>query len=364
MSSIHGIDWIVVTRPTLECNFSCSYCYIAPRNRKMDTRLSVGLFDKFLHALLQTGCGSVSFSWQGGEPTLIGLNHMKSFLERSDEILLKEGIKNYHCIHTNGALIDEDWAKLSADKDISVGVSLDSYQEINDRCRKVYSRNMNSSAYSYALNAIDQLYKCGVTVEVTSTIARPRDVDIERLYIFFRTLPATRLNVEPCLTNSPQNKHTYGNSWLQAYFDCMSQLFQYWIRDDQRPPIQYFHELDNFFTHGIKSTSCHMTGDCWNHIMIQPNDDVFPCDQFGDYKEFMICNAANDLVSKLTSLSTSPLYNRAYEFKSLCEGCSWFSMCNGSCLFQRLSEVTDPDDDYIKQCQRNRFFSIVAKEYE
>ena len=232
-------NWAVVVRPTLECNFSCSYCYISDNNRKRETRLDCKTFDKFVKLLLDTDCESVCFSWQGGEPTLVGLKHIQALLDWCEINLTRNGISNYHSLHTNGSLINSDWARLFAERNISVGVSLDGYPEINDKCRKPSNNALNLSAYSYALKAIELLDKRGVTVEVTSTISQPCDVDIEKIYSLYKALPVSRINVEPCLAYSPIFPFHNGNHWLHPYYDFMLKLLQYWIEDDNKPPIQY-----------------------------------------------------------------------------------------------------------------------------
>lgn len=364
MQSADNFSWYVVMRPTLGCNFSCSYCYIAKKNQKLGMRLEIETLKRFLNSLLQTGCKAVNFSWQGGEPTLVGLDYMEKLLSCCNQTLNGQNISTFHCLHTNGVLIDQNWAELFVEHNISVGVSLDGYAEINDRHRVPKNKSKTSSAYNSDLKAIELLYELGVSLEVTSVIVEPERIDVDRLYSFYRSLPVDRINVEPCLLISPKTPSPNGSLWSESYFDFIICLFQYWMDDtEQRPPIQYFYEFENIFIEGIKSKACHMTGSCVNHIMLQPNGDIFPCDQFGDYEEFRIGNVVEDnFGKKILDLSYTHLYTLSTEFKSSCHGCPWFSICHGGCLYQRISEYDHRfEKNYVEQCQRNRFFTTISQ---
>jgi radical SAM protein with 4Fe4S-binding SPASM domain len=107
-----------------------------------------------------------------------------------------------------------------------------------------------------------------------------------------------------------------------------------------------------------------MSGSCWNHIMLQPNGDVFPCDQFGDDPKYVIANVDDDLlVDRLRELPTGPLATIFEKYKETCLGCSWYSICRGGCLYQRLSENFQDmkSCSYPNQCQRTHVFSEIVR---
>jgi uncharacterized protein len=353
----------LVIRPTLQCNLNCSYCYIAADNRKRSKSLSIQTLEHFLQVLINLGCRTVSFSWQGGEPTLIGRHQLQVLIDTADRVLNDSKVTTYHCLHTNGVLIDDDWAKFFLDRGMSVGVSLDAGQEMHDRYRCPWGTVKSYSVFNRAMGAISILCKAGVNVEATSTIVEPNNVDVETIYRFFQSLPVHRINVEPCLDFTPERRHMGGNLWLLPYFVFMEKLYRRWVAElGHRPPIQYFDAIQKF-SEGHGSDACHMSGCCWNHLMLQPNGDVFPCDQFGDFDKYRVGNASDyDLGQRLLIMPEGPLGKEAVRLKASCTGCKWYSICHGGCLYQRLCEFNSYDQEqYPNQCQRNHFFSAVVR---
>ena len=354
----------LVMRPTLRCNLNCSYCYIAPENRRHRGLLSISTLERFLHVLVGLGCRTVYFSWQGGEPTLMGRPRLQALIDTADGVLRNANVSTYHCLHTNGVLIDNDWAVFFLDRKMSMGVSLDAGRDMHDRYRRPWGIVRSCSTFDQAMAAINTLCAAGVNVEVTSTIVEPNSLDVEDVYRLFRSLPVHRINVEPCLSATPDRPHADGNSWLLPYVVFLEKLYRLWEQDSEhRPPIHYFYTIQRIFQ-GYQSDACHMAGSCWNHLMLQPNGDVFPCDQFGDYNSYRVGNASDcDLGHRLLMMPNGPLGKEAVRLRSSCAECKWFSICHGGCLYQRLCEsgLSDPES-YSSQCQRNRFFSAILRE--
>ncbi|MBI5846168.1 MAG: SPASM domain-containing protein [Deltaproteobacteria bacterium] len=354
---------VVVVRPTLLCNYSCDYCYISPKNRQQHGWLEPGSVGRLIRVLSGLECQKVTLSWQGGEPTLAGRERLKQLIDAAESEAGRVSMLLQNCLHTNGTLIDSDWASFFAERGFSVGVSIDAYQEANDRHRRWASGLHHVSPHTRAMISLDILRKEGVSVEVTSTLVDPDCLDVDRLYEFYRSLCVERINVEPKLTWTPWNRSPDGSQWLMPYARLLLQLFNRWKCDDEnRPRIQYFELIDDILLGG-ENEACHMSGACWNHIMLQPNGDVFPCDQFGDDPNYVIANVDDDqLVSRLRELPAGPLATISEKFKGACLGCLWYSLCRGGCLYQRLSESSSSAQGggYPSQCWRSYMFSEIV----
>ena len=119
------------------CNLDCSYCFykrteaLYPGSRPMMTKATA---ETMIQKALALGHPNNSFCWQGGEPTLMGLDFFRKVIDLQQR-LAADGQSVETSIQTNGLLIDDDWAGFLADNNILVGLSLDGPPDIHDRHR-------------------------------------------------------------------------------------------------------------------------------------------------------------------------------------------------------------------------------------
>jgi uncharacterized protein len=305
----------------------------------------------------ESGYSGAVLSWQGGEPLLLGASGLETYLANSSRLLKKAGIRCWHSIHTNGALLNRELTTVFLEFGVAVGVSVDGYYEVHSEYR---STPGGSVSFNSVLEAIEQLIEAGVYVEVTSTLASPQSIDVERLYGFFRSLRVARINVEPCLVHSPDSVCIWGSLWLAPYVDLMISLYEKWSSDSEarRPPIAYFSELTGTLRGG-RPESCHLSGECSNHITIEPTGDVYPCDHFAGLRRFRLGNVTDTPEIQLGRMQrASASMTAILEARRGCPECRWLEICNGGCPYQRLSEAFVVN--YPAQCQRSRLFAGLA----
>ena len=130
----------LLAKPTgAQCNLDCDYCFFLSKEMLYPDsrfRMSDEQLEDYLRQLIEAHAHlpEVTIAWQGGEPTLMGLD----FFRRSVQItsrLLKPGQRALHTIQTNGTQIDEEWAQFFKENDYLVGISIDGPQQIHDAYR-------------------------------------------------------------------------------------------------------------------------------------------------------------------------------------------------------------------------------------
>jgi serine-type anaerobic sulfatase-maturating enzyme len=141
ISTIRGAPpaFHLLAKPTgAICNLDCTYCFFLSKEMLYPGsrfRMADDLLETYIRQLLEAHrTPEVAVAWQGGEPTLMGLD----FFRRSIELERKHakpGQRVLNTIQTNGTLIDEEWATFFREHDFLVGISIDGPREIHDTYR-------------------------------------------------------------------------------------------------------------------------------------------------------------------------------------------------------------------------------------
>ncbi|HID06893.1 MAG TPA: radical SAM protein [Armatimonadetes bacterium] len=187
-----------------DCNMNCTYCfYLHKANLFPETRIhrmSVEVLEQFILQYMPIAGAQPSFCWQGGEPTLMGLE----FFERVVHFQMKYGLDGQavgNSIQTNGLLIDDDWARFMHEYRFLVGVSLDGPQEIHD----YYRRDRGGHAtFERVMKAIDVLRGHDVEFNILCVI---NDVNVrhpDALFQFFIEHDLRFVQFIPCVERDTQ----------------------------------------------------------------------------------------------------------------------------------------------------------------
>ncbi len=134
----------VMVKPTGSlCNLDCAYCYYLSKQELLGRPEQWRIADEVLEAFIRQYFESqnykeVVFSWQGGEPTLLGLD----FFRRVVELEKKYCPAHVRCendLQTNGTLLDDDWCRFLHDENFLVGLSIDGPKQSARHLSKRYS---------------------------------------------------------------------------------------------------------------------------------------------------------------------------------------------------------------------------------
>ena len=152
------------------CNMRCRYCfYYDVADHRACSTTSV-MDDTVARAIIDKGLGvapdaHVSFMFQGGEPTLAGLEFFERFVAYVDEHRYRQVIS--YALQTNGMLVDDRWAAFFKEHDFLVGISVDGYRELHDYIRLDAS---GKGTYARALRAFHLLQDAGVQVNALTVL--------------------------------------------------------------------------------------------------------------------------------------------------------------------------------------------------
>ena len=130
----------LLAKPTgAVCNLDCSYCFFLSKEMLYPGsrfRMADELLEEYVRQLIEAHATvpEVAIAWQGGEPTMMGLDFFRRSIELADRYL-KPGQRAVYTIQTNGTLLDEEWAAFFKENEFLVGISIDGPRELHDAYR-------------------------------------------------------------------------------------------------------------------------------------------------------------------------------------------------------------------------------------
>ena len=121
------------------CNLDCTYCYYLHKQDMLrqprQPRMSDAMLERYIRQYIEAQTGDeVVFSWQGGEPTILGLEFFRKVIELQGRYR-KPGQRIENDLQTNGTLLDDEWAVFLQQHRFLVGLSCDGPEALHDRHR-------------------------------------------------------------------------------------------------------------------------------------------------------------------------------------------------------------------------------------
>ena len=177
----------VLGKPTgAICNLDCSYCFFLAKEELYPGstfRMSDGLLETYIRQLLESHRDpEVTIAWQGGEPTLMGLDFFRRVVELVERYRRPDQVIE-HTIQTNGTLIDDEWAAFLAEHDFLVGISIDGPRELHDAYRVDKG---GKPTFDRVIAGLDRLKAHGVRWNVLTTVHHANEDHGLEVYRFLR----------------------------------------------------------------------------------------------------------------------------------------------------------------------------------
>jgi len=176
---------LLIKPASFDCNLRCTYCFylrveeIYPE--KVHPRMNDEILEKMVSEFLKFRFNESIFNWQGGEPTLCGLNFFKRVVELQQQYGVSGQIIG-NGLQTNGILINDEWAQFLAEYRFLVGLSLDGPKQIHDRYRKSIG---GKSVWEKVMNAAKCLRDFGVEFNILCVVSKANINQVEDIYNFF-----------------------------------------------------------------------------------------------------------------------------------------------------------------------------------
>lgn len=324
------------------CNLKCKYCFYhsvsESRSIKSFGLMKLDTLEKIVKQALEYAEGFCTFAFQGGEPTLVGLDFYKQLIKYQKKYNVK-GVQIHNALQTNGIAIDDAWAQFLAENKFLVGISLDGPKDIHDLAR-VDSNDKGS--FTRVINTINRFNKYKVEYNILCVITAPVARHINKIYSFFKKNNFRYLQFIPCLDPLNEAPGGYEHSLTpERYAYFLKTLFDQWYYDlmhNESIDIRYFSNLVQMAM-GYPPESCGMSGQCACYYVIESDGGVYPCDFYVTDEWYLGSIKSEDF----ETLKNSPVAERFIEISQCvdtsCTECEWFSLCRGGCRRNREPSI-------------------------
>jgi len=324
-----------------DCNLGCEYCFYLDKSRLFPDkghRMSEPVLKALVRQVMRAGSRQVSFGWQGGEPTLMGVD----FYRRAIEYQRRFGAAGQivgNGLQTNGILIDAEWAQFLREAKFLVGLSLDGPQHVHDRYRKYKS---GAPCWEQVARARDVLLQAGVAVNALVVVNDHSAQFAREIYEYHQQNGLEYMQFIPCLerdAGNPAGIAPYSVT-AAAFGRFLCEVFDLWSADFRSGrPTTFIRWFDSVFYSyvGLAAPECTLLPECGIYTVVEHNGDVYACDFFVE-PEWKLGNIMND---QLTDLLNSPLQNKFGAQKAVlppeCGECPWLTHCCCGCPRDRQS---------------------------
>lgn len=322
------------------CNMRCRYCFYADEQNKRAVAVYGMMSEKTMRAVIDQAfayaAGSdCSVAFQGGEPTLAGLEFYRALTSYAagHELAPKTPVR--FSIQTNALALDEEWASFLAEHHFLVGVSLDGMQYIHDRYR---IDAQGKGTYDRVMDAVRLLAKYGVETNILTVVTSASARKGGKLYRFFRDNGLEFQQYIECL--DPMGEVPGGREYSltpEKYGRFLKDLFDAWYLDWEQGKGSYNRYFENLLMllAGQRPESCGMAGVCSPQWVIEADGSTYPCD-FYALDEWLLGNINRDSLSRMDErrkeLGFIAWSRRVHED---CKTCQWFFLCRGGCRRHR-----------------------------
>ena len=341
-----------------DCNLDCSYCYYREslEGTRVRRRLEEPVLRAFMHQYMEyvADVRVANLAWQGGEPTLAGLDFFQRVVKLEEEYA-RVGTTIGNALQTNAVLLDDRWGEFLRHYNFLVGVSLDGPEEIHDSVRR--DRGGHGS-FQRVMAGIDVLRRHQVEFNVLCVVGPHNVGRVRKIVRFFRSEGFTHLQFIPAMafqSIEPDAAPAYliGPG---EYGEFLVELFDEWYeRGFPTVSVRTFDAMLQSYL-GIASDLCVYGERCDSGIVVEYNGDIYPCD-FYVHRDWSLGNVTElplaDIVGKP---ERDAFVARKLQLPVQCRECPWRHLCQGGCPRNRFDGAAGMPPEYFCESHR-RFFS-------
>jgi len=363
------------------CNLNCTYCYYLEKNKLFpksgQLRMSDELLENFTKQFIEAQqIPVVTFTWQGGEPTLMGLDFFKKAIGFQKKYSGGKKIEN--AFQTNGTRLNDDWCKFFTDNNILIGISIDGAEHNHDRYRRTFS---GGATFKRVMKGVELLKKHKTEFNTLSVVNDYNVHYASETYRFLKKIGSGFIQFLPVVEHISEHrapdelqliapvheKNAKVTDWSVGPADFgkfLVTVFDEWVRNDvARYFVQIFDAtLANYV--GETPGLCVFAETCGDALVMEHNGDLFSCDHFV-YPEYFLGNITEtpliDLVKSQQQFDFG--IDKRNKLPRYCLECEVRYACHGECPKHRFLLTPDGKPGLNYLCQGYKLFFKHAEPY-
>lgn len=351
----------VMAKPSgSKCNLDCKYCFYLEKEGlypRGSHRMSDEALESFVKAQInaQPDGAEVLFAWQGGEPTLMGVD----FFEKAVALQKQHagGRRIANAFQTNGVLLDDAWGAFLKRENFLVGLSIDGPRELHDLYRVDKG---GRPTFDKVMSGLSMLRKHGVTFNTLTVVHRESARRPMEIYEFLQSIGSTHLQFIPLVDRLDDGEAVSEASVLaEDYGTFLTSIWDHWLRHDVgRVFVQLFDVMLGLWM-GQPAGLCLFRETCGDAVALEHNGDVYSCDHFVTPRHRL----GNLLDQSLGDLVRGPQQrefgqSKASTLPRYCQECEVRFACHGECPKNRFLHTPEGEPGLNYLCAAyKRFFT-------
>jgi uncharacterized protein len=323
----------------------------------------------------------VTFAWQGGEPTLMGVSFFKKAVEFQRKYA--GGKKVINTLQTNGTLLNDEWCEFMTTNDFLVGLSVDGPRELHDSYRV---DKKGQPTFDKVMKGLEFLQKHNTEYNTLTVVNRKNSQYPLEVYRFLKSIGSNYLQFIPLVERRPDAKAAgLGLGWAtppepgeeepdspvtdwsvqsRQYGEFLVSIFEDWVvQDVGRMFVQLFDvTLKNFM--GMESELCVFAEKCGSALALEHNGDLFSCDHYV-YPKYKLGNLMNQTLGDMAKSGAQQKFGsgKADTLPECCRECEVKFACYGECPKHRFIKAPNGESGLNYLCAGYKHFFNHVEPY-
>lgn len=337
------------------CNLRCGYCY-AKSHLASGKLMSKEILEVTIRKIIEQDYAYPTFSWHGGEPTLVGCELFEYAMRLMNKYKRHEQTI-YNLIQTNATKINPELAELFKKNNFGVSISLDGPENMHGLNRKFIN---GKNSFAEVLKGVEILREYEIEPSVICTVSKGNLSHAAETFDFLVSQDFKKIKYSPVFDSVTDNFSITSEEW----FEYLKKIFYRWF-EIGNPEIQV-RDLDEVIV-WLSNTSlnlCSSNKTCLNWISVNPSGEIYPCEYLKNQYKY-----GNIMDTELNTIFTSPQFVKFQKIftsnPAECRNCEFLQLCGNGCPTTRVKNgQISPEGVYAFCGQRKNLFSEIKKVFD
>ena len=375
----------IMTKPIgAICNIDCKYCYYLEKEElypgTKNFRMTDPVLENYVRQYIEAQkAPEIGFAWQGGEPTLLGVEFFRRVVEFQKKYC-PSGKRITNALQTNGTLLNPDWCDFFRENNFLIGLSIDGPRDLHDYYRVDKG---GQPTFDKVMRGLELLKKHRVEFNTLTVVNRQnsrRALDVYRFLRehgsgFMQFIPLVERVGDGASFASPPDPGTIGDAeerlpvtgWSvesNQYGEFLCTIFEEWVRNDVGNVFIQLFEVQLAIWMGLPAALCVFAETCGAAMAMEHNGDLFSCDHYV-YPKFKLGNIAEQSMTEMVNSEFQQKFgnDKRDTLPKYCRECEFKFACNGECPKHRFIKTPDGEDGLNYLCAGYKRFFKHADPY-
>ena len=346
------------------CNLECAYCFYLSKAELYpgaELRMSDAVLESFTQQyMLSQQTPLINFTWQGGEPALMGLDFYRKAVAYQKKYA-RPGMTIENAFQTNGTLLDDAWCRFFHENNFLVGLSLDGPSRMHDLYRK---DKAGRPTFDQVLRAVRLLQKHQVDFNILTCVSAANVAYPLEVYHFLRDeIGAEYIQFIPIVERDNLSGFQEGNALTtrsingKQYGDFLIAIFDEWLQHDVgKVFVQLFDAALGRWL-GVPGGLCIFQETCGLALALEHNGDLYACDHYVEPR-YHLGNILDTPLSTLVGSAQQRQFGlqKRTSLPRYCRECPVLFACQGGCPKDRTDVAPDGEAGLNHLCAGFRAF--------